>query len=86
MGVQHGPLYAPSRDIDEIITKIRQFNNFTEDNDPYGEHDFGEIDYKENTVFWKIDYYDLNFEYGSENPEDSSVTKRVLTIMLAEEY
>ncbi len=75
-----------ARDIDEIITKVREFNDFTEDNDPYGEHDFGKIDHKGNTIFWKIDYYDKACEYGSEDPTDPKQTTRVLTIMLADEY
>lgn len=33
-------------------------------------------------VYFTIDCYDRNFEYGSEDPADASVTCRVLTIML----
>ena len=28
-------------DIARILSKVRQFNHFTEANDPYDEHDFG---------------------------------------------
>ena len=73
-------------EIAEILEKVRSFDNFTTDNDPYGEHDFGSFDYKGQKIFFKIDYYDLNYEYMSENPSDPAITNRVLTIMLADEY
>lgn len=73
-------------EIAEILEKVRSFDNFTTANDPYGEHDFGSFDYKGQKIFWKIDYYDLNYEYMSENPADPTITNRVLTIMLADEY
>lgn len=68
------------------MTLVRQFDSFTEDNDPYGEHDFGKIDWKGMVVFWKIDYYDLDLEMHSPDPSDSTVTARVLTVMLDDEY
>ena len=70
----------------EILMKVRQFNDFTEDNDPYGEHDFGSFDHNGEKIFWKIDYYDKSYQYGSEDPSNPEVTNRVMTIMLAEEY
>lgn len=73
-------------EIAEILEKVRSFDNFTTANDPYGEHDFGSFDYKGQKIFWKIDYYDKNMQYLSEDPTDISKTIRTLTIMLAEEY
>lgn len=70
----------------EIPERIETFSDFNEGNDPYGEHDFGSVTVDGVKVFWKIDYYDNEFEYGSEHPEDPAQTRRVLTIMLAEEY
>jgi hypothetical protein len=69
-----------------VLSAVRSFNDFTEDNDPHKEHDFGSIEVNGEKCFWKIDYYDKSMEYGSENPADPAVTTRVLTIMLASEY
>ena len=71
-------------EIAEILEKVRSFDNFTTANDPYGEHDFGSFDYKGQKIFFKIDYYDLNYEYMSENPADTTITNRVLTIMASD--
>ena len=62
------------------------FEDFTPDNDPHGEHDFGAFEHAGKRIFWKIDYYDAACENGSEDPADASKTTRVLTIMLADEY
>lgn len=70
----------------ELLHKVWTFDAFTEDNDPHGEHDFGSIDHNGARYFWKIDYYDLQKEYGSPDPTDPAVTCRVLTIMRADEY
>ena len=51
-----------------------------------GEHDFGSFVLDAVKLFWKIDYYDRKLEYGSPDPADPAVTRRVLTILLAEEY
>lgn len=69
-----------------ILTAVRQFDTFTDDNDPRGEHDFGAFDWRGHRLFWKIDYYDRAMQYGSPDPSDPAVTTRVLTILLAEEY
>lgn len=70
-----------------IWSFVRCFDGFNEHNDPYGEHDFGSFVHPSaGQVFWKIDYYDLDLKFGSENPADPSKTKRVLTVMLASEY
>jgi len=69
-----------------LLERVRTFDRFTEDNDPHREHDFGSIEFLGRTFFFKIDYYDANMEFGSENPADRAKTTRVLTIMLATEY
>lgn len=73
-------------DVARILSKVRHFNNFTEANDPYDEHDFGSFDYKGETIYFKIDYYDKNYQYLSEDPSNLAITNRVMTVMLASEY
>ena len=68
------------------LRRVMAFDDFTADNDPYGEHDFGSFEINGLRLFWKIDCYDLALEYGSPDPADPTVTRRVLTIMLASEY
>ncbi len=70
----------------QVLLVIRDFEDFTEDNDPWGIHEFGSVQVDGQTVFFKIDAYDDNMEYGSPNPADPEVTKRVMTILLASEY
>ncbi|MPZ29555.1 MAG: DUF3768 domain-containing protein [Rhodospirillales bacterium] len=70
----------------KVFDAVRTFTPFTEDNDPYNEHDFGLFEVEGTLFFFKLDYYDNTLEYGSENPADPTVTTRVLTIMLASEY
>ena len=70
----------------ELLIAVEDFDAFMPDNDPYAEHDFGAIKLNGNTFFWKIDTYDVDLQMHSPEPSDPTVTARVLTIMLAEEY
>lgn len=69
-----------------IVSKVAAFADFSEANDPHGEHDFGAFDYRNEKIFWKIDYYTPDLRSGSPDPADPEVTRRVLTILLASEY
>ena len=71
-----------------IRENVERFRDFTPDNDPHGEHDFGtfNVDGVREKIFWKIDYYAPDLMGGSRNPEDPRQTVRVLTIMLSSEY
>jgi hypothetical protein len=69
-----------------VILAVQSFSNFSNDNDPHGEHDFGNFEVEGERYFWKIDYYALDLQSGSECPEDPNITVRVLTIMRADEY
>ena len=66
-----------------LMNLVRTFDDFGEDNDPYGEHDFGKIDFNGESYFWKIDY---DYQSLSPDPTDETITTRILTIMNASEY
>lgn len=72
--------------MNEVLAAVTLYSDFSENNDPYGEHDFGSFRLADETVFWKFDYYDVDLQMASPDPADEAVTVRVLTIMLAEEY
>jgi hypothetical protein len=60
---------------------VETFSTFNEDNDPHGEHDFGEFEIEGETLFWKLDYYEKGSRYtaGAETPDKAETTDRVLT-------
>jgi len=72
--------------LDAALSALRNFDEFTEDNDPHHEHDFGSFEASGQKFFWKIDYYDPDLRFHSTDPTDPDVTRRVLTLMLPEEY
>ena len=69
-----------------IDDAVARFDVFTPDNDPYGEHDFGCVRVRGHVVLFKIDAYDLGRIAHSPDPADPSVTCRVMTLMLVDEY
>lgn len=69
-----------------ILDAVRSFSAFSADNDPHGEHDFAAMDVEGERVMFKIDYYDRTMQRHSPDAADPSVTKRVLTVMLADDY
>jgi len=82
VGVNALPIDIKAR----VLLAVQSFSNFTKDNDPHGEHDFGNFEIEGETYFFKIDYYALDMDGGSEDPADPEKTARVLTIMRADEY
>lgn len=85
--VQH--LYK--KDIDQfyrLLDYTMNYKGFDDDNDPWHEHDMAFFDFEGERYFFKIDYYDVNFEYGVEDEDKmkDEKCKRVLTLALAEEY
>lgn len=70
--------------MNEIFVAVRDYTDFNEDNDPYGEHDFGSFELSGTKFFWKIDYYKADDDMWCD-PLDPDC-RRVLTIMKADEY
>lgn len=69
-----------------IVETIAVYDDFCHANDPYQEHDFGAFEADGHVIYFKIDYYDKTLSHHSPDPTDPSVTQRVITVMLAEEY
>jgi uncharacterized protein DUF3768 len=76
----------PAADRAAIVERVFAYDDFSEANDRRGEHDFGALEHKGVMIFWKIDCYDRHMRGGSPDAADPAVTRRVLTISLAEEY
>jgi hypothetical protein len=72
--------------VERIVKTIAVFDDFCHANDPHEEHDFGSFEADGHKIFFKIDYFDQSLTYHSPDPSDPAVTRRVITIMLAEEY
>ena len=72
--------------VQQILRTISGYDDFRTEDNPYGENDFGAFEVNAEKVFFKIDYYDKALNAHSPDPSDPEVTKRVLTIMLANEY
>ena len=73
---------SPNRE--EILEAVKNFDSFSGDNDPHGEHDFGSVIVGGEKYFFKFDYYDLNYEYGADQREEEYAL--LLTIMHASDY
>ena len=72
--------------VERIVKTIAVYDDFCHANDPHEEHDFGSFEAEGKTIFFKIDYYDRSLSMHSPDASDPTVTERVITIMLAEEY
>lgn len=84
--VTSGVAKEGSNFLNRAMEIVMSFSEFAEGNDPHCEHDFGQFTINGEKLFWKIDYYDLNMEWGSPDPSNPDVTRPVLTILLADEY
>lgn len=69
-----------------LLEKVREFDAFDHANDPFEEHDFGELTVAGTRCFWKIDCYDRRCKRASPDPTNPELTTRVLTVLRADEY
>ena len=69
-----------------LTRRVASFDAFNGDSDPQGWHEMGVIDFDGTTVWFKIDLYDVDYQYGSSEPSDPEQTRRVLTLLLPSEY
>lgn len=70
--------------LDKVLAAMRDFNDFNKDNDPHGEHDCAVFDVDGERYMFKIDYYDLELEFGVDPKTEPAI--HVLTLMLASDY
>lgn len=82
----NGVLELGAELVEQTVQAVRAFTAFSRDNDSYDEHDFGAVEVSGHRIFWKIDYYDHRYDYGSPDPSLPGLTGRLLIIMLASEY
>ena len=65
-----GVAALPEEDVARVLERVRRFDEWTNDNDPHREHDFGSFNVGGTTYFFKVDYYSPDMEGGSEDPAD----------------
>src|SRR3954471_2861786 len=51
--------------IREVLTAVARFDDFTEDNDPWGEHDCAVLTVDGRRIIFKIDYFDCDLRWHS---------------------
>lgn len=73
--ITEGIMLMGPESVQNILRRVRTFSKFTEDDDPYGHHNFGCFKRHKKKIFWTID------DYGGED-----CCNLVLTVMLADEW
>ena len=74
----------------ELFRSVQLYDNFVQDNDPYGEHDFGKVVIDGQDFFWKIDLHEElpvkrfndNFSGDTYLKDDMSSSMWALTVCL----
>ncbi|MDQ0462941.1 hypothetical protein QO010_000689 [Caulobacter ginsengisoli] len=62
----------------QALNTVFTYDDFTPNNDPYGEHDFGCFEVNGREVFWKFDYLERGTPWAAEDPADNMRTCRIL--------
>ena len=74
------PAVFTSKNKNKIINTVRTFKAFTPSNDPWGERDYASFKVEGEGYFFKIDYYDKDYQYHETDGN------RLLTIGSMNEY
>jgi hypothetical protein len=69
-----------------IMQRVRSFEEFDADNDPFGYHNGGRFEHGGRTILWHIDLDGRGYYWNQPDPADPASHIFVLTIFLAEEY
>ena len=69
-----------------LTSALANYGGFDEDNDPHGERDMGHFVLFDTDLYFKIDYYEQDLKFGSDDPADASITHRILTIMTKADF
>ena len=70
----------------QVLSAVAGFDDFSEENDPWGEHDCAILTVAGLRIIFKVDYFDSDLRWHSPDASDPAVTERVLTVMLSKEY
>ena len=52
----------PKEEYEQLLSKIVDFDDFNEDNDPNGKHESGSLTHNGKSYFWKIDNHCKNLK------------------------
>lgn len=69
-----------------VLDAVGAYDGFNPDCDPHEWHEMGVLEIEGQTVWFRIDLYDENYEYGASDPTELRFTRRVLTVLLPSEY
>lgn len=75
----------------EVLRRVREFDRFDENNDPWKEHDMGMFKIGHTDFMWKIDYRDraaseAGEESAADDPANPQKTLRILTVMMGDDW